>query len=102
MPSTLGELIRSTRETRGMSQTTLATLAQVSQETVIRIEAGERLQPRVHLVARMARALGIPVEALVVHWLQGPSSRLRPRVSLAPACTESYAVSQETAYPKTL
>ena len=66
---TLGQQLRIHRERHGWSQSELSRRSGVPQPSISRIEGGARLQPRVHLVARLARTLGIPVEGLLVAWL---------------------------------
>lgn len=67
---TLADQLRQQRERRGWTQLELSRRSGVPQPSISRIEAGDRLQPRVQLVARLAKALGVPVEYLVVEWLQ--------------------------------
>mgnify|MGYP001616640743 CR=1 FL=1 len=69
MQKSLGTVLREARESCGLSQIDLALQAQVSQATVSRIEAGARLQPLAHIVARLARALGLPVEVVMASWI---------------------------------
>ncbi len=59
----LGSKIRAEREHRGLSLTELAKLARTSRDTVRRAERGENT-PAFTAVARIARALEIPLDEL--------------------------------------
>lgn len=61
----LGTRLRERRDMLGLSRAQLASLADVSQEWIKKVESGEQRSPRVELVARVARALEIPPEDLV-------------------------------------
>ena len=56
---TLGELVRSSRKQRGMTQEALAEAAQVSVRTLRLIESGRVSAPRPTTVALLAQALGL-------------------------------------------
>lgn len=65
-----GKVLRAVRRRRGLTQAELADLAGVSQQTVSSIECGHADAATLHLVAQVARPLGITV-ALVLRW-KGP------------------------------
>jgi len=52
------------RKKKGVSQTALATAAGISREYVRKLEAG-RSDPTVGMLQRLAKALGVPVTALL-------------------------------------
>jgi transcriptional regulator with XRE-family HTH domain len=52
------------REARGLSQYALAKKARISREYMNKLEAG-RYDPTVGVVQRLAKALGVPVTALL-------------------------------------
>jgi len=61
---TLGKRIAARRRALGLSQNELARRAEVNHPTLHKIEAGQRLNPSVGVVLRIARALGTDVESL--------------------------------------
>ncbi len=63
-PKQMGTRIRKLRETRGMSQATLAKKARITREYVNKLEAG-RYDPTVGVVTKLARALGVSVTELL-------------------------------------
>ena len=65
---TLGERIRRLREDRGLTQQRLADLADLAQSAIARIEAGNR-EPLITSIQRIARALGVSVNDIVVDTL---------------------------------
>jgi transcriptional regulator with XRE-family HTH domain len=56
--------LKRVRETKAMSQTTLAKRARLSREHIARLEAG-RHAPSVTTLTKLAKALGVPVTALL-------------------------------------
>ena len=62
---TLGERIRTFRESAGLSQEALATAADIGRVTLVRLEKGSQA-PRFKTLTAIARALGRPVQALLV------------------------------------
>lgn len=62
--STLGTLIKQRRESLGLSQSSLATKAELSHTTLSRLEAGKVLRPSPNVLGRLATALGIGPEDL--------------------------------------
>lgn len=61
----VGEVIRSLRGSAGLSQQQLADLVKISPSSLSLIESGRR-EPTVRLMRDLARALEIPVAALLV------------------------------------
>ena len=62
---TLGEVVRELREARGMTQAQLAEKAQVALSYVTVLEAGHQGNPSRQILARIARALGVPAKRLL-------------------------------------
>ena len=62
---TLGERIRRHRHAAGLTQEALARGADIGRVTLVRLEKGERM-PRFKTLDALARALGVPVSALLV------------------------------------
>ena len=57
--------IKRIREKLGLSQEKLARLADVSNNTIINIEAGNQDNPTIDTLKKVAKALDIPVEDLI-------------------------------------
>lgn len=57
--------IKRLREKLGLSQEKLARLANVSNNTIINIEAGKQQNPTVETIKKIAVALGVSIEELV-------------------------------------
>ena len=57
--------IKKLREKLGLSQEKLARLADVSNNTIVNIEAGKQQNPTVETVKKIAKALDVPVEELI-------------------------------------
>ena len=58
-------MIRDLREARGMSQLELAKKADVAQGYISSLEAGEKKNPSITILKKLARALGVPVTELL-------------------------------------
>ena len=63
--SSLAKRIESLRKKQGLSQEKLARLADVSNNTIINIEAGINDNPTIETLRKIARAFGVSVEELV-------------------------------------
>jgi DNA-binding XRE family transcriptional regulator len=57
--------IKQAREKLGLSQEKLARLADVSNNTIINIEAGKQQNPTIETLKKIAKALNIPIEDLI-------------------------------------
>lgn len=57
--------IKRIREKLGLSQEKLARLADVSNNTIINIEAGKQGNPTIETLKRIAKALNTPIEDLI-------------------------------------
>jgi transcriptional regulator with XRE-family HTH domain len=60
----IGMKLKRVREAKGLSQATLAQRARITREYVNKLEAG-RYDPTVGVLQRLAKALGVPVTALL-------------------------------------
>jgi transcriptional regulator with XRE-family HTH domain len=63
-PRQIGMKLKALREEKRLSQATLAKKAKITREYVNRLEAG-RYDPTVGVLQRLAKALGVPVTALL-------------------------------------
>jgi transcriptional regulator with XRE-family HTH domain len=61
----LAKIVKRLREQRGLSQEKLARLADVSNNTIINIEAGKQDNPTIETLKKVAKALNVPVENLI-------------------------------------
>lgn len=57
--------IKRLREKLGLSQEKLACLADVSNNTIINIEAGKQQNPTVDTIKKIGKALNVPIEDLI-------------------------------------
>jgi transcriptional regulator with XRE-family HTH domain len=58
-------MLRRLRKTKGLSQEDLAKKARVSQPYLSQLEAGTYRNPSIEVLQRLAKALGVPVTALL-------------------------------------
>jgi len=58
-------MIKELREEKRMSQTDLAKLSEVTQSYVAMLETGEKLNPSLDVLKRLAKALKVPVTDLL-------------------------------------
>lgn len=61
----LSKKVKQLREKVGLSQEKLARLADVSNNTVINIEAGKQVNPTIETLKKLAKALDVPAEDLL-------------------------------------
>ena len=61
----MGRRVKRLRETRGMSQRTLAAKAKVTQGLIHQLETGAIQDVRSQVVVKLAKALGVPVTELL-------------------------------------
>ncbi len=57
--------LRKIREKKGLSQERLARLADVANNTVIKIEAGKNQNPTLDTLQKLSKALGVSVDDLI-------------------------------------
>jgi len=63
--TSLAREVKQLREKLGLSQEKLARLADVSNNTVINIEAGKQDNPTINTLKKVAKALNVSVEELI-------------------------------------
>jgi transcriptional regulator with XRE-family HTH domain len=64
-PTRLSAMLRRVRDARGLTQLALAKKARVAQGYISSLEAGEKKNPSVAVVRKLAKALGVPVSQLL-------------------------------------
>ena len=61
----IARTVKRLREKAGLSQEKLARLADVSNNTLINIEAGKQDNPTIDTLKKVAKALSVPIEDLI-------------------------------------
>ena len=61
----IAKTVKRLREKAGLSQEKLARLADVSNNTLINIEAGKQDTPTIDTLKKVAKALSVPIEDLI-------------------------------------
>ena len=61
----IAKTVKRLREKMGLSQEKLARLADVSNNTIINIEAGKQDNPTIETLKKIAKALNTPIEDLI-------------------------------------
>ena len=61
----ISKTVKRFREKMGLSQEKLARLADVSNNTIINIEAGKQDNPTIETLKKIAKALNTPIEDLI-------------------------------------
>jgi transcriptional regulator with XRE-family HTH domain len=61
----LSKNLKKMREQKGLSQDRLAKLADVANNTIIKIEQGENINPTLETLKKMAKALEVSVDDLI-------------------------------------
>ena len=61
----LSKNIKKLREAKGLSQEKLARLADVANNTLIKMETGENINPTLETLKRVAKALDVSVDNLI-------------------------------------
>jgi len=61
----LAKAVKRLRKKMGISQEKLARLADVSNNTIINIEAGKQNNPTIETLRKIAKALNVPIEDLI-------------------------------------
>jgi len=64
-PRTLGALLTRLREERGLTQLELAKTAGVAQGYISALEAGQKNNPSVAVMRKLAKALNVPISKLL-------------------------------------
>jgi len=63
--SNIASNLRKLRKSKGLSQERLARLAEVANNTIVKIEAGKNKNPTLDTLKKVAKALGISVDELI-------------------------------------
>jgi len=63
--STIGKNIKKLRQERGISQDKLSKLADISLNTVVKIEIDESPNPTLETIQKLAKALGVSLDDLI-------------------------------------
>ena len=63
--SNISKTLRKLREERGLSQEKLARLADIANNTIIKIEAGKNKNPTFDTLKKIAKALEISIDELI-------------------------------------
>jgi transcriptional regulator with XRE-family HTH domain len=63
--SNITQRLRRLRESKGLSQEKLARLADVANNTIIKIEAGKNQNPTLNTIKKIAKALNIKSDDLI-------------------------------------
>ena len=61
----LAKNLKELREKKGLSQDRLAKLADVANNTIIKIEQGENINPTLDTLKKIAKALSVSIEELL-------------------------------------
>ena len=64
-PKRLGKMLKGIRETQGLTQVQLAGKAKVTQAYIAQLESGDKKNPSLDILKRLAKALGVPVMELL-------------------------------------
>ena len=67
----LARNLKKLREKKGLSQDRLAKLADVANNTIIKIEQGENINPTLATLKKIAEALGVGLDELTGYQLRG-------------------------------
>lgn len=63
--STIAKNIKKLRKQRGLSQDKLSKLADISHNTIIKIESGAIQSPTIDTAQKIAKALGVSIDDLI-------------------------------------
>ena len=64
-PKRLGRVLKALREDRGLSQVDLAKKADVGRTYIVKLESGDKKNPSLDILKKLAKALGVPVTELL-------------------------------------
>jgi transcriptional regulator with XRE-family HTH domain len=64
-PNRIGRMLKTLRESKGLTQVELASKAKLTQPYLAELEAGKKKNPSLALLQRLAKALGVPVTELL-------------------------------------
>jgi len=58
-------VLREKREAKGLSQSALAKVSKVERTYLVKLESGDKKNPSLEILKRLAKALGVPVTELL-------------------------------------
>ena len=58
-------MLKEKREARGLSQSALAKVSKVERTYLVKLESGDKKNPSLEVLKRLAKALGVPVAELL-------------------------------------
>jgi len=58
-------VLKEKREARGLSQSALAKVSKVERTYLVKLESGDKKNPSLEVLKRLAKALGVPVAELL-------------------------------------
>lgn len=58
-------MLKTLREAKGLSQVELAARAKVERTYIVKLESGNKKNPSLEILQRLAKALGVPVTELL-------------------------------------
>jgi transcriptional regulator with XRE-family HTH domain len=61
----IGKMLQATREAKGLTQEDLAKRAKVARSYLAKLETGHSQNPSLAVLQRLAKALGVPMTALL-------------------------------------
>jgi XRE family transcriptional regulator of biofilm formation len=64
-PKRLGKVLKQRREKKGMTQAALAEKVGVGQTYIAKLESGDKKNPTLDLLKKLAKTLGVPVTELL-------------------------------------
>jgi len=64
-PKRLSKMLKTLREEKGLSQVELAARAKVGRTYIVKLESGDKKNPSLLILQRLAKALGVPVTELL-------------------------------------
>ena len=64
-PKRLGRMLKTRRGEKGLTQVALAKRARVTQTYIAKLEGGDKKNPSLAILQRLAKALGVPVTELL-------------------------------------
>jgi transcriptional regulator with XRE-family HTH domain len=64
-PKRLGRMLKAHREEQGLTQMELAKKARVTQAYIAQLEGGDKKNPSLDILKKLAKALGVPVTELL-------------------------------------
>ena len=64
-PKRLGRVLKTLREEKGLTQVDLANKAKVGRTYIVKLETGDKKNPSLDILKKLAKALGVPVTDLL-------------------------------------